>query len=112
MWLSSRHPRRSCSSRPSYRPRLEKLEERCLPSSGPLDPTFGSGGIVTSQISTKGGSQTHAVALQADGKILAAGSADGNNGSLFALARYTTGGTLDSTFGSGGKVTTKFGKGT
>src|SRR5262249_6776407 len=43
-------------------------------------------------------------ALQADGKIVAAGMT-GNN---FALARYNTNGTLDATFGSGGKVITDF----
>lgn len=30
---------------------------------------------------------------------------------VFALARYSTGGTLDATFGSVGKVTTAFGSG-
>jgi uncharacterized delta-60 repeat protein len=84
------------------------LEDRCLPSSGPLDPTFGSGGIVTTAIGTSSSNSfASAAAFQSDGKVLAAGSSSSKAGSLFALARYTTTGSLDSTFGSGGKVTTK-----
>ncbi len=46
--------------------------------------------------------------VQADGKIIVVGSTSvtSNNTSNFALARYDANGTLDSTFGSGGKVTT------
>lgn len=53
--------------------------------------------------------------LQKNGDIIAAGTA-GQPGSAtvvtqadFALARYATAGALDTTFGSGGKVTTAFG---
>jgi uncharacterized delta-60 repeat protein len=116
MWLSSligkpafgsRSRRAGHTRRPtaSARPRLEILEDRWVLSSSPLDPTFGSGGIVTSVLGS--GSFAYATALQADGKILAAGQASVGKGSDFALARYTTNGSLDSTFGSGGKVTTK-----
>jgi uncharacterized delta-60 repeat protein len=54
------------------------------------------------------------VALQSDGKIIAAGThfVDFNPGDMsdtdFALARYNPDGSLDSTFGSGGTVTTDF----
>jgi hypothetical protein len=41
---SARTPRARC------RPRLETLDDRCLLSAGALDPTFGSGGIVTTTI--------------------------------------------------------------
>ena len=70
---------------------------------GTLDNTFGIGGIVLTNfgISTFG---ANSVAIQSDGKILAAGSA--NN---FAIARYNTDGSLDSAFGIGGKVITDFG---
>ena len=48
------------------------------------------------------------MAIQADGKIVAAGktydSIDYNDD--FALARYNTDGTLDTSFGTGGKVIT------
>ncbi|HEU4729192.1 MAG TPA: hypothetical protein VFT22_14915, partial [Kofleriaceae bacterium] len=53
----------------------------------------------------------YAIAVQADGKIVVAGSAKaaGATGDDFALARYTASGALDATFGTGGKVTTSFG---
>jgi len=44
----------------------------------------------------------YAIALQTDGKIVAAGSIFRS----FALARYMPDGSLDTSFGSGGKVTT------
>jgi uncharacterized delta-60 repeat protein len=83
------------------------LEDRCLLSAGQLDTTFGSGGIVTTAIGT--GAIAYATALQTDGKILTAGFADFASGNRFALARYTTSGSLDTSFGSGGTVTTKVG---
>jgi uncharacterized delta-60 repeat protein len=105
-----RKPRRKVPARPArFRPRLEALEDRCLPSSGPLDPTFGSGGTATSLLGTS--SIAYATALQSDGKILAAAQATVAQANQFALARYTTTGSLDSTFGSGGRVTTKVGNG-
>jgi uncharacterized delta-60 repeat protein len=88
-------------------PRLEMLEDRCLRSAGQLDTTFGSGGIVTTAFGTgknKGG-RAWSVLVQTDGKIVGAGD---NAAGSFALARYTSSGSLDSTFGSGGKVTTSF----
>jgi uncharacterized delta-60 repeat protein len=45
------------------------------------------------------------VAIQADGKIVVAG----NTGAGFALARYNTDGTLDTSFSADGKQTTAFG---
>jgi uncharacterized delta-60 repeat protein len=56
-----------------------------LTSSGPLDPTFGQGGLVTSILD--GNDQFTAVALQPDGKIVAAGLSFANNGDLI-VARY------------------------
>jgi uncharacterized delta-60 repeat protein len=70
---------------------------------GTLDPTFGEGGKVRTRF--RAGSAARAVALQRDGKIVAAGSAGGD----FAVARYTPGGTLDQSFGGGGRVTTPLG---
>jgi uncharacterized delta-60 repeat protein len=81
------------------------LEDRTLPSAGALDLSFGSNGKVTTAISASGGDSAQAVALQADGKILAAGISSGG----FALVRYTPSGLLDSNFGTGGVVTTSFG---
>ena len=80
-----------------------------LNPNGTLDATFGSGGKVTTDF---GGPYDAAssVAIRADGKIIAAGTIV-NSSSIadFAVARYNPNGTLDTTFGSGGKVTTDFG---
>src|SRR5688572_1161432 len=47
----------------------------------------------------------HAIAIQSDGRIVAAGLANPGD---FGLVRYNTDGSLDTTFGIGGKVTTDF----
>jgi uncharacterized delta-60 repeat protein len=70
-------------------------------SNGALDPTFGSGGKVTTGFPVAS-SSIQDIVIQPDGKILAAGGADSN----FALARYNSNGSLDATFGAGGRVTT------
>ena len=49
------------------------------------------------------------MALQADGKIVAAGSTSSFGGSDFALARYNPNGSLDTTFSGDGRQTTDFG---
>jgi uncharacterized delta-60 repeat protein len=75
---------------------------------GTLDGTFGSGGKVATNF---GGTNEAArdVALQPDGKIVATGRSGTTGGSQdFALARYNPDGSLDSSFGTGGKVTTDF----
>jgi uncharacterized delta-60 repeat protein len=74
---------------------------------GTLDPTFGSGGKVLTDFA--GGTDLAlAVAVQPDAKIVAAGSASLGGSLDFALARYNPDGTLDSTFGSDGRVTTDY----
>jgi uncharacterized delta-60 repeat protein len=76
-------------------------------SDGSLDMSFGSGGKVTTFF---GGIATaSSVAIQADGKIIAAGSKFDPFGTGFALARYNSDGSLDTSFGSAGKVITSFG---
>ncbi|HEY6985486.1 MAG TPA: hypothetical protein VH375_05355 [Rhodanobacteraceae bacterium] len=82
-----------------------------LDSDGSPDATFGTGGIVRTPVGT-GEDIANAIVLQPDGRIVAAGSsvaADGRRD--FALARYTTTGALDATFGTGGLVTTPVGPG-
>jgi uncharacterized delta-60 repeat protein len=77
-------------------------------ANGSLDTAFGSGGLVTTQI---GASGAFAVTIQADGRIVAAGwtRPTGSSQNTFAVARYNADGSLDSTFGSGGIVTTLIG---
>jgi uncharacterized delta-60 repeat protein len=70
---------------------------------GALDPTFGEGGKIRTRFAHA--STAHAVALQADGKIVVAGSSTGD----FALARYARDGSLDESFGTAGFVTTPLG---
>ncbi len=74
---------------------------------GSLDASFGSGGKVTTDFAAQDDA-VRGLAIQPDGKIVAAGRARVNNSTDFALARYLPDGALDSTFGSGGKVTTSF----
>src|SRR4029079_12955967 len=80
---------------------------------GSLDESFGSGGIVTTSFPGQG-SYAFSVALQPDGKIIAAGtdfvnfSSEDDSDTDFALERYNPDGTPDSTFGNGGQVTTDF----
>lgn len=72
---------------------------------GTLDPTFGTGGIVTTP--SVNGCNPCPLAIQSDGKILLAGGASTSNGGQeVAVARYNTNGSLDSTFGAEGIVTT------
>src|SRR5437667_165856 len=69
-------------------------------------PGFGAEGKVTTACEDL--AQARAVAIQTDGKIVAAGYAVLSGNQHFALVRYNTDGTLDSSFGTGGKVTTDF----
>lgn len=75
---------------------------------GSLDSSFGGTGKVTSDFSGGHSDQAHAVAAQADGKIVVAGQSFFSNGD-FLIARYDSNGSLDSSFGDGGKVITDFG---
>lgn len=80
---------------------------------GGLDPWFGNAGKVSTAFDNGGRSdEAQAVAVQPDGKILVAGASDqGASGNDFALARYLPSGSLDASFGSGGKVLTAIGAG-
>src|SRR5207253_888966 len=72
---------------------------------GDLDPTFGNGGKVITDIS--GVDNLNDIALQPDGKIVAAGAYHLSNGNAhIAHARYNSDGSLDTTFGTNGKVLT------
>ena len=73
-------------------------------SDGTLDATFGGGGKVMTDVSAW--DVAYGVAIQADGKIVVAGSSRSQG--RFALARYDSDGTLDASFGVNGKVETDF----
>ena len=71
-------------------------------TNGSVDTSFNSAynGVAVTNI--EGADQLKAIAIQNDGKIVAAGTS--GNGK-FSLARYDSNGTLDNTFDSDGKVT-------
>jgi len=71
---------------------------------GSLDPTFGTEGTILTDFNN-GDDFINALEVLPDGRMIAAGAASND----FALARYNPDGTLDATFGSGGKVTTPIG---
>ena len=74
---------------------------------GTRDSSFGSDGAVTTDFGTDD-DQANAVAIDARGRIVAAGG----SGGAFALARYHRDGALDDSFGSSGKLRTSIGNAT
>jgi uncharacterized delta-60 repeat protein len=84
---------------------IEALEDRTLLNAGDLDPSFGVGGLVTTEF-LNGPSRADtaaAVAVQADGKIVVAGTFQSFNDGRFALVRYNPDGSLDTGFGTLGR---------
>jgi uncharacterized delta-60 repeat protein len=75
---------------------------------GMLDGTFGGGGRVTTPIAGGHGDEAWSVAIQANGRIVVAGT---DSMLRFAIVRYRRNGTLDPTFGGDGRVTTDFAPG-
>lgn len=93
---------------------VEHLEPRCVMAAGDLDPTFGGGDGVAAidQFARQLIETGEAVAVQADGKILLAGSATDGFGRLFPdllLVRLNADGSRDTSFGVEGQVTLDFG---
>jgi uncharacterized delta-60 repeat protein len=81
-------------------------------SDGGLDTDFGQGGMVTTAVGA-GRSQAFDLIVRADGTIVAGGvaSVDAGDPGSFALVGYKPNGTLDPSFGSGGRVITPVGEG-
>jgi uncharacterized delta-60 repeat protein len=89
--------------------RFEVLEERAVLSAGTLDPSFGTGGLVTTDVPSSSVDRAYdaVTAVQADGKILVAGtSTQYLTGYDFTVARYHSDGTLDKDFGIDGRAVT------
>jgi uncharacterized delta-60 repeat protein len=107
-------PRRSAGG---FQPRLEILEDRCVPSAGFLDSTFNTTGVATTQVAPfPSFSESHAVATYAPGtanagKTVSVGLGADSTGKYdaFGLVRYNPDGSLDSTFGTGGIVNNTLG---
>jgi uncharacterized delta-60 repeat protein/uncharacterized repeat protein (TIGR02059 family) len=77
-------------------------------SAGALDTTFDTDGKMTTDIGSSTTDNANAVTVQADGKIVVAGTSANN----FAVVRYTTAGALDTTFDTDGKLTSDIGSST
>jgi uncharacterized delta-60 repeat protein len=77
-----------------------------LTSTGALDPSFATGGATAPQYAIDAGnSGFNAVAIQPNGSIVAAGAAAfGNTGAQTIVARFTSAGAADTSFGTGGVV--------
>jgi uncharacterized delta-60 repeat protein len=79
-----------------------------MAADGDLDPTFGTGGRVVTGFDLPAAG-ARGIAMQPDGKIVAAGWLFNLTGAYgFAVARYMPDGSLDTTFGTNGKVRTTF----
>jgi uncharacterized delta-60 repeat protein len=69
---------------------------------GSLDTSFGGTGSVVTPVSpSTGDDRASSMVVQPDGKIVVGGGCEND----FCMVRYLPNGSLDSTFGSGGKVT-------
>jgi uncharacterized delta-60 repeat protein len=96
----------------SYQNGIDKFAVARYTAAGALDTSFGTEGEILTPFpgANYPGSQANAVAVQSDGKIVVAGYAEQPNGPSggndIALARYTTTGQLDTSFGNGGLVVT------
>jgi uncharacterized delta-60 repeat protein len=79
-------------------------------SDGSLDTSFGSEGKVTTDLPEYSGIGSHGIVIQPDGKIVATGSAGSGfelpRDSDFAVVRYNSDGSLDTSFGDAGTVIT------
>jgi uncharacterized delta-60 repeat protein len=105
----------ACRDRVARRPvRVEPLEARRLLSAAALDPTFGDGGKVTSDFPAPASDSGYDLLVQPDGKYVVAGVTGASVGYTedagFAFARYNPDGSLDPSFGQGGKVVVPFGR--
>jgi uncharacterized delta-60 repeat protein len=78
-----------------------------LNENGTIDETFGTRGRVQTSITGRGDAAL-GVALQSDGKIVAAGVGSQQLNSNFAVARYDRDGNLDTSFNQDGKLTIDF----
>lgn len=73
-----------------------------LNRTGSLDKTFDTDGVQTTDFRTYN-DVINSIAIQGDGKIVAAGSASNGSNDAFAIARYNTNGSFDNTFDTDGK---------
>ncbi|HET8677846.1 MAG TPA: BACON domain-containing carbohydrate-binding protein, partial [Blastocatellia bacterium] len=70
---------------------------------GSLDTSFDSDGKVSTPIGA-GADRGRALAIQSDSKIVVAGNSNNGTNDDFAVVRYNSNGSLDTSYGTGGKV--------
>ena len=75
---------------------------------GSLDTSFDGDGKVMTEFNGENIESANGLVLQANKKIVAIGTIYTDHAPYFALARYDSHGSLDPSFGTGGKVTTSF----
>lgn len=80
---------------------------RLLPN-GNLDPAFGANGMVTADLQSGYDDYIYAMALQADGRILVAGTIDEPKMADMVLVRFLPSGIMDNSFGEAGKTRIDF----
>jgi uncharacterized delta-60 repeat protein len=95
----------TCST--ANRVRVEPLERRVLFAAGDLDTTFGIGGIATAPVATKDANVTDIASLP-DGRFVVTGASSGNT---LSVLRFRANGTLDPSFGVGGRAASILGGG-
>src|SRR6266576_5611930 len=85
---------------------LAGVSYRVAADGGALDSSFGGGGKTATDFTGASEDEAYALAIQPDGRIVVSGSTQPANqyGYQGALARYNFNGTLDNSFGNGGKV--------
>lgn len=108
----------SSMTRPSIRPVRRSLAALAWALAGPalagfgsLDQSFGSAGKVVTSF-PGGNGQGHGMAVLDDGRLIVVGTVSSFSSSTsydFGLVRYLADGSIDTTFGSGGRVATDFG---
>lgn len=76
---------------------------------GDLDPSFSGDGIATAHFPSVGVDHAMGVAIQPDGRIVVVGSTQQDTPTSIALARFLPDGSLDGSFGTGGRVVTAVG---
>src|SRR4051794_26766566 len=104
--LTTRRYRRTAGS---AGPRgMEPLEGRVLFSAGDLDATFSGDGKLAVP-DTDAGRNLSEVYVYPDGKVLTAGSELSGAREDLLVTRYNANGSLDTTFGKGGRATFDFG---
>lgn len=91
---------------------VESLEERVMPAAGALDTRFSGDGrqTVAFDRANPKGDHAYAVAIDSAGRSVMAGIVQevGSGNTDFGITRINVNGSLDTTFGSGGRVVVPF----